>query len=995
MLLTHEKVNIQCSFGLQHLTTFQMESTENNHATAIFSGIIFDDIGFAELEKNIIGENIKFVETKSGSAIFCGIVTDISIENENGYYTINCCAKSGTFLLDQQKKSRSFQDINMTYGEVVNTVLEDTEKSSCIFTIGEDKPIGYPIIQYLETDWEFIKRLASHFGAPLFPELTRGEPKFWFGLKKSSQDVEFKDFDYSIKIDEKYYSMWGENLNYQKSDFLHYIVKSSENYTIGDKTTFKQKNLYVCRKSCVFEKDILEYTYHIGQHRLVSQLKQFNDLISGMSILGTVLETDKETLKIHLDIDENQEVETAYPYKWVPTTGNLMYLMPKVGTRVSLYFQNADEMYARANNCVRTNGGDQCFQMSDFEKRRLQTEHEKFMLLFPEQTGFIGTSKTETPLSILMDDNEGISVISSGIVCLLALEKITLNAPIIQFGAERLERALRIARVSESKNLDIDGVTGSGTESSTIPDSLIAIESMKSYVGSDNGNAYYAGWVFTKYSAYDDAPKEGEFNGWELFGKVIAGVAVVAAVAIIGTTIAVATGGLAVAAAPTVMAIAGVSGTFAVGGLALHDVIRGNVSGLDRYIKTAFASTLSSVICGCIGAGMNAALDGVTSAFRQFMIKAGYRFVMGSTSSLIRQSIFSIGDPNYKIDFMQIAIDGTGFILTGAIADGIIGIGKPSANTRMPGLIQNQTVSPLQNAAADFASDVVGSVYHSLANNARNLYEATQKYGELTSEQKLDIMTQGITLGGLFEDGLVGAMQGAMTDRFADVVNDRYGKQIMDFVEDPTKRLRDFAEDSSKKMTDFANDAADVMKFAGKVFKKALLGSLAMSGSIGVSGGGSEHSGGNNSDDNYLGGKNTNKVLGNPEYKSKTIDDKASGLKFGDVEKLEGHFSKHGGEFGKAFSSADEYLAGANDVIKNGTKVQYSYNGEIRTGYVKFMKNSSLTNANGVPIKSYAKFEFVGTNNLGEITTYHVESGKTFWKMMNNGTNIPVINPIE
>ena len=127
---------------------------------------------------------------------------------------------------------------------------------------------------------------------------------------------------------------------------------------------------------------------------------------------------------------------------------------------------------------------------------------------------------------------------------------------------------------------------------------------------------------------------------------------------------------------------------------------------------------------------------------------------------------------------------------------------------------------------------------------------------------------------------------------------------------------------------------------------------------------------------------------------------KTSGLNFGSTEKLEGHFKKHGGEFGGAYSNMNEYLAGANDVIKNGTKVQYNYklkDGtiELRTGYVKFMKNSSLTNPNGVPIKSYAKFEFVGTNNFGEITTYHVESGKTFWKMMNNGKNIPVINPVE
>lgn len=72
-------------------------------------------------------------------------------------------------------------------------------------------------------------------------------------------------------------------------------------------------------------------------------------------------------------------------------------------------------------------------------------------------------------------------------------------------------------------------------------------------------------------------------------------------------------------------------------------------------------------------------------------------------------------------------------------------------------------------------------------------------------------------------------------------------------------------------------------------------------------------------------------------------------------------------------------------MIKNGIKVKYNYKGEIRTGYVKFMGNSR----NGK-----AKFEFVGTNNKGEITTYHTESGKKIWKTI-NGKNIPVINPAD
>jgi hypothetical protein len=126
--------------------------------------------------------------------------------------------------------------------------------------------------------------------------------------------------------------------------------------------------------------------------------------------------------------------------------------------------------------------------------------------------------------------------------------------------------------------------------------------------------------------------------------------------------------------------------------------------------------------------------------------------------------------------------------------------------------------------------------------------------------------------------------------------------------------------------------------------------------------------------------KNYNKIV-NGEEGIKGV----SKANFGSSEKLVGHFEKHGGEFKGIYSTADEYLKGARDVMNNGYKVQYKYKGEIRTGYVRFMENSS---------KKVSKFEFVGTNNAGEITTYHVESGKDFWKML-NGQNIPEINPID
>lgn len=71
--------------------------------------------------------------------------------------------------------------------------------------------------------------------------------------------------------------------------------------------------------------------------------------------------------------------------------------------------------------------------------------------------------------------------------------------------------------------------------------------------------------------------------------------------------------------------------------------------------------------------------------------------------------------------------------------------------------------------------------------------------------------------------------------------------------------------------------------------------------------------------------------------------------------------------------------------MENGDKVQYSYKGETRTGYTQFMGNSS---------RGTAKYGFFGTNADGAITTIHVESGNSFWKMLNGDPKDKTIRPV-
>ncbi|WP_115718158.1 hypothetical protein [Gallaecimonas mangrovi] len=108
------------------------------------------------------------------------------------------------------------------------------------------------------------------------------------------------------------------------------------------------------------------------------------------------------------------------------------------------------------------------------------------------------------------------------------------------------------------------------------------------------------------------------------------------------------------------------------------------------------------------------------------------------------------------------------------------------------------------------------------------------------------------------------------------------------------------------------------------------------------------------------------------------------GAQFADEAKLISHFKKHGREFGA--KNADEYLQMARTVMVEGSKFEYSYKGEIRTGFAQFMGNNK---------KGIAKFAFVGTNNKGFITTLHMKTGKDFWKTLNGNAKDKTIRAIE
>lgn len=551
--MTYSSIRVTGPFPFQSIRDVSFHTEPGVHAEAKIRCILSEEMASSCLDASLKNQVVTLSDEEGGN-IFTGILIDSLLEEENGYFELTVFLKSGSYLLDQKKKSRSFQDTSMTYKEVINQVLADTDKAAFVMLEDYTRTIEKPLIQFLETDWEFCLRLATHFNSSLYPELTRGEPKFYFGMPEPSGSPDFSENYYRSFVSKKFYAQGGVEGGRSRTSYQCYEVEDYENHAVGTKVNYLGKSMLIAAKEAFFSKGILVFSYLLATKEYLYEKKRYNEKISGMSILGTVLETDKEQLKLHLDIDETQDKATAYFYDWVPTTGNLMYLMPQVGTRVSLYFYNMDERSAHAVNCVRTNGKEACSDMQDFNNRFLTTEHRKRLYLQPENMGLVGTSDTETPLHILVDDNEGIVMQSHKKMKIIALDGISIESPQVVFQCQT-------ELLATHATIELSG-DGSDNYPYAVMASPIATIDMFNRMDIEGNVTRYACWIYVTYDPFDDAPQDGHFDWLGFIGNIAVGV--IAAIAITAVVFVVvsatlATGGATLAVTAAALSTVGIT----------------------------------------------------------------------------------------------------------------------------------------------------------------------------------------------------------------------------------------------------------------------------------------------------------------------------------------------------------------------------------------------------------------------------------------------------
>lgn len=400
MAITAKEVQIkELSFPYE-LLDFNMKLSPNAHGSAYLKLRLREWINVAQ--ELPYDSKLEICCTSDGQekTLFYGIVNDAELSRKDQYYELFIRLVTASVRLDREKKIRAFQDTDMTYGQVLDTALSDTKRAGMVLTV-EDKNIPYMLVQYEETDWEFSKRLASHFHSAMFPDWQAGIPGIYIGTAIQGKEMNIPAYDYAVILDERFYAEGGIQAGFKKSDFVYYEVKSDQNFNPGDHMFLAEKDQRIIKKHAIFKDAELIFTYTFGTVYPVR--KYDNERLIGAWLQGTVLETEKENVRIQLDCDA---VEPACTYPWTPVTGNHFHCMPEVGTRVSLYFGGANERTAKCLENIRENGAS-CPKTQNPENRYFGSQHGKELAVLPDSLTF-GPRDAGPKISI--DDNAGISI---------------------------------------------------------------------------------------------------------------------------------------------------------------------------------------------------------------------------------------------------------------------------------------------------------------------------------------------------------------------------------------------------------------------------------------------------------------------------------------------------------------------------------------------------------------------------------------------------------
>jgi hypothetical protein len=354
-----------------------------------------------------IDADTKIALKQQDEVIFRGSIVTYKISAQSQYWELELEAASATCELDLEVKRRTFQNEKMTYADLVKTMLAEYPGADCIIDRETgNKPIGGFYLQFDETDWQHLLRLASALNLALIPDPTAENPRFYFGIPPASNNAnpKPKTVAYHLFKNTDIYRYHTENdtvVQPAETDYEIFKVEERGDFlNIGDPVKYHDNRLVYRVTVTMVGSELIQECWLAPQGGF-KQPRIYNAALRGLTIKGTIVarSTGQDNVppvavKVWFTIDKvyknhhpKNKTENRV-YHWFPyapfyaaegSTG--LYCLPEVGEQVALYFPGCKEEDAFVTNSYRfpdqvkiTNPNIKCLRTA-FGKKIVFDEH--------------------------------------------------------------------------------------------------------------------------------------------------------------------------------------------------------------------------------------------------------------------------------------------------------------------------------------------------------------------------------------------------------------------------------------------------------------------------------------------------------------------------------------------------------------------------------------------------------------------------------------------
>lgn len=359
------------------------------------------------------------------TVLFHGIVTDFSFSHDSRGTTMYLALASGTVLMDLEPHFRVFQNENALCASIHEGITGAYPDGRATCTEGGSDRTRGILIQYRETDWEFLKRMAAASGRCLVPDALQKGVRYTVGLPEGTgRDIPADHIRTRLDMREYMEKTRGGMTWLCTGDMQELVITDREICRIGDRMSYQGREYHICRIETAYRGGECLHTYHLRRKEALSPLPVPHGSITGCSFDASVTGVQRDRVQVEIAGDEwnARDGKAWFPYATVYSSpdGTGWYCMPEPGDSVRLHVPESEEDSFVMSAVHRET--DAARQNPDYKS--FKTKYGKEILFTPDSI----LMTNNQGMMVEMNDSEGIMITSDKDIVVDAKENLTISS---------------------------------------------------------------------------------------------------------------------------------------------------------------------------------------------------------------------------------------------------------------------------------------------------------------------------------------------------------------------------------------------------------------------------------------------------------------------------------------------------------------------------------------------------------------------------------------